>query len=653
MKNEKFVSAVYRMFKAFPADIHDANNNIDTAEYLEKYGVYVTEKAKKNVSDLEEKIGTILPRYGIVMKNMNQTFHKSFEVVRDSSMEQLVFQQVMHYMTTYGAKHMGVFDEALVYIPNEEIGLSNDGERVFVNVISVLETPEIRNKITALLESGVALSADTIEDIFTIIDHCKFSIDVDKCKNKEVRVIFCDRLNVVPSNPIEFLRLMIYKATGSTLIIKNKDSFEVIRFYMMHNNGTNAVTIHNLMNKYIAKYNINTLASIFLRYKMLFLAFKCGATKKTINSIRRLAEKNHKPMKEKILDIITSGKAVDLKELKKELNNVTLFKKVSLINAILYRESANSNGKKPFVYKIRNGKMFAMEKDDTYKPNSMVSSIIINSIVTEVNEKIAGKKIYLPNVIDFAFPTSEKNFVGGIPNGSIYTFKDSDESASIVGVHWNNVMYNGMEHQIDIDLHYSSMTESIGWDSSYRNKSTNTFFSGDMTYAPIDRGGASEFLYIEDANDENGYMFTLNHYNRPSAKVDIPYEIVMGNTTKMQRGNYYDNFGSIATHQNLELVIPMMCKNGDNLIGYFNKNDEGKKQFTFVNYNIGSACSYRMSDYKATFLKYMRESVNTQLKLKTILDLCDIEYVSEASEADIVLDYQSMGATTILDMLVK
>ena len=46
MKNEKFVSAVYRMFKAFPADTHNANNNIDTAEYLEKYGVYVQKRQR-------------------------------------------------------------------------------------------------------------------------------------------------------------------------------------------------------------------------------------------------------------------------------------------------------------------------------------------------------------------------------------------------------------------------------------------------------------------------------------------------------------------------------------------------------------------------------------------------------------------------------
>lgn len=49
-----------------------------------------------------------------------------------------------------------------------------------------------------------------------------------------------------------------------------------------------------------------------------------------INRLRKLAVTNHKAKKTEVLDVITSDGMVRLDEIAKELDEVTIFKKVSL-----------------------------------------------------------------------------------------------------------------------------------------------------------------------------------------------------------------------------------------------------------------------------------------------------------------------------------
>jgi len=109
--------------------------------------------------------------------------------------------------------------------------------------------------------------------------------DIEIVKNKEAKMIICKQRNLKPSNPVEFLRYLIYLSTENTLLIKNSKSIYEITESKFNLSGT------------LNDSDIEKLSSIFLRFKPLFLAFKKAHKKnrKIINKMRRLAVKNHKP----------------------------------------------------------------------------------------------------------------------------------------------------------------------------------------------------------------------------------------------------------------------------------------------------------------------------------------------------------------------
>jgi hypothetical protein len=109
-----------------------------------------------------------------------------------------------------------------------------------------------------------------------------------------------DFLDIIPKNPVEFLRFSVYKCTGKTLLIKDKDTIAQIK----SKSNTSSTT---LFNKYSKQYGLKNLAEIFYRFKPLFLAFRTNLSmKRTINEIRRFAPENHKPMPEDFLNNVTS-----------------------------------------------------------------------------------------------------------------------------------------------------------------------------------------------------------------------------------------------------------------------------------------------------------------------------------------------------------
>ena len=67
--------------------------------------------------------------------------------------------------------------------------------------------------------------------------------------------------------------------------------------------------------------------------------------------MRKLADRYHKPTPPKFLEQLTAADAIDFDRLKQELANVTAYRKVSLANALLYRQATPES----IVYNIRNG----------------------------------------------------------------------------------------------------------------------------------------------------------------------------------------------------------------------------------------------------------------------------------------------------------
>ena len=177
---------------------------------------------------------------------------------------------------------------------------------------------------------------------------------LERIKNKEVRTILYDCLNIVPQNPVEFLRVLVYRASGETLLIKNHNLIKKLK------DNPNHLGIISLLHKYKSEYGLEKLSEIFYRFKPLFLTLRTSkGAKQIINRVRRLAKNNHMPMPEDYLDTVTSklknSEGIDIKELKTELKKVNLFRKIRLAYALKYRTLETDS----ILYKIRNGKSYA------------------------------------------------------------------------------------------------------------------------------------------------------------------------------------------------------------------------------------------------------------------------------------------------------
>jgi len=312
--------------------------------------------------------------------NPNATFYKTFEDVASKSRLELLFDQALHYLTTYGTN----FELGNGYVPN-------DGETAVIpfetyKVISVITPEELYDKCYDILCSGIALKqttmtalADYVIDFFGANPKDCF-IDIDAIKNKEAQIYLCDKLDIYPNNANLLFRYIIYKTTGSTMLIKDKATIDKIK---------TSITPFDF-NK-LTDMQMIALSSIFLRFKDLFLAFKHNPNinangRLKINKLRRLAVKNHKPMQQGFWQIVFNVQH-SIDELKKEAESLTNYKKVALMQACLDRATVKDNQ----FYLVRNQTAYLREG---YSPkintayNMLVYTVLRNSLVESLKKNV-------------------------------------------------------------------------------------------------------------------------------------------------------------------------------------------------------------------------------------------------------------------------
>ena len=361
-------------------------------------GYLITEDVPSDESTLRDIESVI----GISGEKANATFHKSWSVVKDASMEQLVIQQILHYITTYGFEELGKYDFDTVYIPNEALELPEITDKIPLTVVKAMNSAEILDGILDLCSSGIALSNETLDNMMVLVEEIGYKQDAFlgfEIKNREFKARIYNLYDIAPSEPTEFLRYLISKLTGESLLIKNSYLIERIK-------SSNGITLDKL----IAKAPLD-LASIFLRYKPLFLAMKSISHNKTFfNNLRRKAVTMHEPLGEDYLNSITkkisSGK-LNMKEFNKKLSNATVFRKIRLAYALNNRLSVGDS----IVYKVRNGKAWVGDFSWDKSANGTVRIALANtlsSIADSVRDNIEGEIFYIPENINYAMPATEK-----------------------------------------------------------------------------------------------------------------------------------------------------------------------------------------------------------------------------------------------------
>ena len=511
--------ASLNLFNAVPEN----PNNTDDYHFSEEYGVVITPKA----IHCKDAILDWLRREHLNGRDLNKSFHKSWQKVRDSSNFQLVLEQVLHYITTYGFDALGVYSDDTIYIPPEVLGIP---EKTSIKAIHGLNPKVLIDKCFSLLSSGVALEQETIQDILTVLDECEYEWSgFEDIKNKEAACLVFDKLGILPRRGDELFRYLFYKATDSTLIIKNEESVEAIQ----HSKYELPQLNHS---------RIVELSKSFNRHKKLWMAFKSTNrnNRATVNKITKLSKVHHEPLEKDVLGNLT-GFSWSYDEVKKACEKANIFKIIRAANAVRLYQGDDRNR----FYKIRNGKGWVQTKLNSVDTTTLRNFEKI--LIKELRSRIGKKKIYCPPYISYALPVSEKQFVGNVPIGTMVQL-EQPQNYLLMGIYW--------EGRVDLDLRADSFSGSIGWNASYRDKDRGLMFSGDVTSAP---NGATEWMYCK--NVDNTYLLKVNLY---MGQIGHPYKIILGYGSDVKQNYMIDPsnvfFQADACMDQREILLGMLDK---------------------------------------------------------------------------------------------
>ena len=415
---------------------------------------------------------------------LNKTFYKSWRKILNSSRTELLMDQIKHYASTYGSNFK---DE--IYFPDGTLDVPDT--KVKFKIIKSYSKEELSSKCLSILQSGIALKEETINDILSIlVDELSYKFTgKENVKNKEAIVKIADMFGILPTDTLEFFRYIIYRSTGESLLIKSEDAIQAIK----ESNYNPAAQFE--------QFGLTKLAEIFNRFKPLFLAFKTKCSK-TINKISKLSKVHHKPL---VLNPLNYATSLMLSDKDKHwLDNATPFALFRALSACHTR----MNGQYAFAYRIRNGKSFVK--------NNKVSGVVWPNYDFLFNYcknrfDLSGKKFFLPQDVEYALPTTEKMFVGNIPTGSKFYGK-----SMAVGVYWENKWGAN-----DLDLSGLNIGGKIGWNANFKQANGHLIYSGDITDA---KNGAVEYLYAKTGLAEP----TLVMNSVYSGEGNCGYKIIVG-----------------------------------------------------------------------------------------------------------------------------
>jgi hypothetical protein len=616
-----------KLFKGVIVQLNEQNHSYTIKGKFLIDNRIISEYSEEEVSEF---IRIINKEFFLSGSQLNSSFHKSWDKVKTADISQLVAEQIAHYLTTYGFEALGIYDSSFVYIPLEDLDIP-DLKEIPVFPLHGFTVNEVQKKIIKLLSSGIAMKQDTLTDIFGVIKKYDITIDIEKVKNKEAKIFFYEQ-GILPKNNVEFLRFMIYKTTGLTLLIKNEGMVTNIKT----GKGSN---IYQYFNAYIDKYGYIPLAEIFNRFKPLFLAFKVHVNMTSIiNKISKLSKYHHKPMDRDYLNDLTArienGEAIDLAVLREQLNRVPIFRVIRILNSLKQRMLDLEVA----VYRIRNGKTFTKEvnlvKDVT--AYEKVYSYVYNYICHYLYDMIGDKKIFIPDYINYALPTSEKSFVGNFPTGTSISVKDN----AIIGVYWENLP----DCRIDLDLKMMSLGVSFGWDANYRSTNGQILFSGDVTDAPE---GATELFYI-NKNHVESYLMSLNDYTyRGGSHGNVPFKFFIAEEEiRNMKKNYMVDPNKVVFQG------PMEMENVQKMLGVVNCNNDNTS-FYFIDADAGNQISARNNKWTEQSRTFYITKLLNSVSLFDVLSDAGVEFVDSPEEADINLDPVALQKDTIINLFLE
>lgn len=436
--------------------------------------------------------------------NLNSTFYKNWEDVMSKTRLELLWDQLDHYV--YG------------YVDNDmDYSLVPDIRKY--KVIKPISRKDLYNKCEDMLISGIALKKQTvtvlckymceyINDVEAVAKYHVLSL-INRIKNKEAVTIFCDEYGVYPTDKFDLLRYIVYKVTGNSQIIKDKNIVTRMRYGKSFD-----------MSK-LDCAALQDLSSIFYRFKPVFLGLKHNdqKNKTIINKIRRMAKLNHCAFYPGFWETLVNTPYSEEFVINRIINDKpTNFKLIQLIQCCTENILNYTSEDKYNMYIIRNGSVYfkkSAQENDMRDWWTTLKNILYNELTIRLGAKFntLDQKVYvkLPSNINLTCPSSEKTFVGNIPFGSNCELAKNN----IVSIYWRNEWGTH-----DFDLSYTDFNGNrISWCNDYywrdgNEEKYNIIYSGDMTCANPE---ATESIMFK--NDVQDGIFYINRYNgAPNSK---------------------------------------------------------------------------------------------------------------------------------------
>lgn len=572
--------------------------------------------------------------------NYNSTFYKSFEEVCSHTRLELLCDQMLHYLTTYGTAFTGP-----VFTKNPSPAAMLYKELTLIRAVSA---DEMFGLCMSAIKSGAAMKPEAVETVCAFIaEHLnlnpdKAPLDIASIPNREARAALYVLTGTQPTDPIEFLRTIVYAATGKALLINSADSLREISEGI----GKNTSCL-NILGKQLDKERLEGLASIFFRFKHIFIAIKEGcralssntsgaerekslAAASLINHLRRLAPRFKRPFKKDILsDVMKSGASpTEIRAaVASEASTYRLIRILGYLRMKSHRPEAS-------LYVIRNGRTFVKKnKSDKTEPADLegVMSIVENEIIGRLN--VRGKTVRFPERLELAAPTSGKSFIGNIPFLSSYRLG----SENFIGVYWRN---EWGAHDFDLSAVFADADIKIGWDSDFTAEDTSVIFSGDMTDA---NPQASEILFFRQ-NTPDCFIYVNRYYGNPGAA----FRLFFGNGKPVMASDTNKPFqGSIFAVEAMDVRVEAdaTSTSAEQLVGYV---EDG--EFRFMTLGIGrKAASRRSTDYPLR--EALASRVRSAVSLKhLLLKAGAIEISDPGAYADIDLGERKLSITSITEL---
>lgn len=638
------VRSMLALFKAVPGDTMDDNMPDIAMASLEDcilHGFIFINQHGKVLSFVTMPLFVLADEaYGIDKEINNQTFWKSFERVRDMDPREYVTAQILHYFSTYGMETLGL--KACPAVPVQDLDIPDTMlPYKRLTVLRLVSGSDMAQMINNYALHTVSPSKTRIEQFKPLMEY--LTVRTDDIKSFELQVIQHDNKGTVPANPQTFLRYLVYKITGQTLIIKNRAMRKAIE---------NAVMDHTkvmLPYQYLSRADLTSLASIFFRYKPIFLSFKkfpdCAPI---VNRIRRLADTYHTPLSDvSVQNFSTLVLANRWRDVETVMNKASNRELVKLYNFLCLRSTNRKDV--PGIYNVRNGRTFVRSNvpsrnvEEAYMLTQgvrMVRCELLNRL-----SAVRGKMFYMPDYIDYAVPVTEKQFIGNIPWGSqLLTFNANE--AFTTGVSW----FDQKNTRVDIDLHLNSATTHFGWNSRYTD-GRDIIYTGDMTAAPLPLG-AAEAYYFKPGNDK--FILSVNLYSGPA---DTEFKMYMSSKKPLVpacHGWSYDQF-TFDPAEAMFAPIPMKFHEDSRAmnLGLF-----ARENFYFY----GGAISHGVvpSSNYGDFIDGLVAKLDNTLLMRDLLNNCgalmvtekDIAEMDDEQKANVIsLAPEDLTATTLLDII--